>query len=116
MFRFSFSEYLDKLVLLVAMVVFLLMGIYSIRSVKTLDTLSTQSSPMLSESKVDVEVTNAKAPLPETVAWSRPENQSRGEDWVFDAFTPPVLYYNPKSREFAVTRPDLSSAPERDPW
>ncbi|HCR28889.1 MAG TPA: hypothetical protein DIV79_02585 [Opitutae bacterium] len=116
MFRFSFSEYLDKLVLLVAMVVFLLMGIYSIRSVKTLDTLSTQSSPMLSESKVDVEVTNAKAPLPETVAWSRPENQSRGEDWVFDAFTPPVLYYNPQSREFAVTRPDLSSAPERDPW
>ena len=116
MFRFSFSEFLDKLVLLVAMLVFLLMGTYSIRSVKTLDTLSTQSSPMLSESKIDVETRKIKAPLPDSVAWARPENQSRGEDWVFDVFTPPVLYYNPKSREFAVTRPDLSSAPDRDPW
>jgi len=116
MFRFSFSEFLDKLVLLVAMVVFLLMGIYSIRSVKTLDTLSTQNSPMLSESKVDVEVHKIKAPLPDAVSWERPQNQSRGEDWVFDVFTPPVLYYNPASREFAVTKPDLTSAPERDPW
>ena len=115
-FRFNFSEFLDKLVLLAAMLVFLIMGIYSIRSVKTLDTLSTQSSPMLSESKIDVETQRIKAPLPDSVAWARPENQSRGEDWVFDVFTPPVLYYNPKTREFAVTRPDLSSAPDYDPW
>ena len=116
MFRFSFSEFLDKLVLLVAMLVFLLMGIFSIHSIKTLDTISTQSTPMLSESKIDVEMMKIKAPLPDSVAWTRPENQSRGEEWVFDVFTPPVLYYNPKSREFAVTRPDLSSAPDRDPW
>ena len=92
MFRFSFSEFLDKLVLLVAMLVFLLMGIYSIQSVKTLDTLSTQITPMLSESKIDVETRKIKAPLSDSVAWARPENQSRGEDWVFDVFTPPVLY------------------------
>ena len=65
MFRFSFSEFLDKLVLLVAMLVFLLMGIFTIHSIKTLDTISTQSTPMLSESKIDVEMMKIKAPLPE---------------------------------------------------
>jgi|TARA_B110000467_G_scaffold164838_1_gene196072 hypothetical protein len=116
MFRFSLSEFLDKFILLVAMVVFLLVGISSIKSVKILDTISLQDAPMLSESKVDVDVYAVDTSLPETPLWGRPQSQSRGDDWVFDVFTPPVLYYNPASREFTVTSPELVSANERDPW
>ena len=116
MFRFSLSEFLDKFILLVAMVVFLLVGVSSIKSVKVLDKISRQDAPMLSESKVDVDVFSVEMSLPETPLWERPESQSRGDDWVFDVFTPPVLYYNPASREFTVTPPEVVSANERDPW
>lgn len=94
MFRFSLSEFLDKFILLVAMVVFLIVGVCSIKSVKVLDTISRQDTPMLSESKVDVEIYSVDMNLPETPLWDRPQSQSRGDDWVFDVFTPPVLYYN----------------------
>ena len=69
MFRFSLSEFLDKFILLVAMVVFLLVGISSIKSVKILDTISLQDAPMLSESKVDVDVFSVEMSLPETPLW-----------------------------------------------
>ena len=116
MFRFSLSEFLDKFILLVAMVVFLIVGVSSIKSVKVLDTISRQDTPMLSESKVDVEIYSVDMNLPETPLWDRPQSQSRGDDWVFDVFTPPVLYYNSASREFTVTPPELISANKRDPW
>ncbi len=116
MFRFSLSEFLDKFALLVAMLVFLFMGVISIRSVKTLDTLSRQDSPMLSESKVDVETYVVERPQSVSALWEKPQSQSRGEDWIFDVFTPPVLYYNPASREFTVTSPEISIADAKDPW
>ncbi len=116
MFRFSLSEFLDKFILLVAMIVFLLMGIMSIKSVKSLDTLSRQEAPMLPENKVDVESYVVDRHVPKSISWTRPKAQSRGEDWVFDLFTPPVLYYNPASREFTVTSPDITNSNSKDPW
>lgn len=116
MFKFSLSEFLDKFILLVAMVIFLLMGLMSIKSVKSLDTLSRQDAPMLSESKVDVESYVVERHIPKSTSWGRPQSQSRGEDWIFDVFTPPVLYYNPASREFTVTSPEISNSKARDPW
>jgi len=116
MIRFSLSEFLDKFILLVAMVVFLLVGVSGIKSVKNLDAISRQDTPMLSESKVDVQNYTVDTSLPEPSSWDRPQSQSRGEDWVFDVFTPPVLYYNPASREFTVTPPELVSSNSRDPW
>lgn len=115
-FRFSLSEFLDKFILLVAMVVFLLVGVSSIKNVKDLDTISRQNAPMLSENKVDVQSYSFDTRLPESSFWDRPQSQSRGDNWVFDVFTPPVLYYNPASREFTVTPPELVSSNSRDPW
>ncbi len=116
MFKFRLSEFLDKLILLGAMVVFLLVGISSIRSTKKLDTLSRQDTPMLSESKMDVQTYSVDLRSPHSATWNRPQSQSRGEDWVFDVFTPPVLYYNPASREFTVSRPELVQSGSKDPW
>lgn len=116
MFNFSLSEFLDKFILLIAMIVFLLMGVISIKSVKNLDTLSKQDAPMLSESKVDVETYVVDRHVPSSATWVRPQPQSKGKDWVFDVFTPPVLYYNPATREFTVTSPELTNPNAQDPW
>jgi hypothetical protein len=41
----------------------------------------------------------------EVASWEQPSAQSAGEAWVFDLFTPPVIYYNSVIGEFDV-RPD----------
>ncbi len=38
-------------------------------------------------------------------AWARPAAQSHGRGWLYEVFTPPVIYYNPLARSFAVTPP-----------
>lgn len=116
MFRFSLSEFYDKLILLGAMVAFLLVGVSSIKSVKDLEGISRQDAPMLSDSKIDVDTYIADVESVDLASWERPVSQSRGENWVFDVFTPPVLYYNPASREFTVTPPELIAADKFDPW
>ena len=116
MYRFSLAEFLDKLILLGAMLIFLLVGVSSIKSVQDLEGISRQDTLMPPEGKVDVQTFVADVDPATLEAWQRPLSQSRGEDWVFDVFTPPVLYYNPASREFTVTPPELVSSNELDPW
>ncbi len=41
------------------------------------------------------------------VFWPEPPAQSAPRRWVYDAFTPPVIYFNPQTREFTVTRPEM---------
>ena len=37
--------------------------------------------------------------------WSSPTAQSKGRDWVYDAFTPPEIFYNARSKHFTVKPP-----------
>ncbi len=39
------------------------------------------------------------------VAWTKPPAQSHGPGWVYEVFTPPVIYYHASARSFAVTPP-----------
>lgn len=56
-------------------------------------------------------------------AWPVPKAQSAGDQWIFDLFTPPEIYYDDFSREFTVIPPDtekrrrmdLDAAPETRP-
>jgi hypothetical protein len=41
--------------------------------------------------------------------WPKPEAQSEGGGWVYEVFTPPVIYYNAAARSFAVTPPHYSA-------
>ncbi|AHF89436.1 hypothetical protein OPIT5_03310 [Opitutaceae bacterium TAV5] len=41
----------------------------------------------------------------ETQAWPDPKPLSRGEEWLFDVFTPPVIYYDANTTQFTVTPP-----------
>ncbi|MDQ8185524.1 hypothetical protein [Pelagicoccus sp. SDUM812002] len=107
MHRFKFSELLDKILLLIAMLFFTWVGVTAIFEVRKLDSIAGQSRPLISELKVNATIYDAKAPSVGNIAWIPAESQSRGEDWVFDVFTPPVIYYDPNYREFAVTPPSV---------
>ena len=45
--------------------------------------------------------------LPETkpAAWPKPAAQSHGSGWLYEVFTPPVIYYNTLAKSFTVTPP-----------
>ncbi len=45
--------------------------------------------------------------LPEakTAAWPKPAAQSQGSGWLYEVFTPPVIYYNTLAKSFTVTLP-----------
>ncbi len=42
---------------------------------------------------------------PESRQWRPPAPQSAGASWLFDVFTPPVIYYNTDTKKFTVTVP-----------
>jgi hypothetical protein len=37
--------------------------------------------------------------------WTPPVSQSRGREWVYDTFTPPQIFFNPRSKQFTVKPP-----------
>lgn len=39
-------------------------------------------------------------------SWTKPRAQSPGAGWVYEVFTPPVIYYHAVARSFAVTPPE----------
>ena len=47
----------------------------------------------------------AVAPPDKVEAWAAPAPQTRGREWVYDAFSPPEIYYNGRSRQFSVKPP-----------
>lgn len=44
-------------------------------------------------------------PAPPTAVWPKPAAQSHGSGWLYEVFTPPVIYYNTLAKSFAVTPP-----------
>ena len=46
-----------------------------------------------------------EAPPVKTETWAAPVAQSRGRDWIYDAFTPPEIFYNTRSKQFTVKPP-----------
>ncbi|MBK1876315.1 hypothetical protein [Pelagicoccus mobilis] len=107
--RLRVTEFLDKIVLLVAMIVFTWVGTRAIIEVRELDGIAGQGRELLSEQKVNAPTYELAAPDGSGVNWRPAESQSRGDDWLFDVFTPPVIYYDPNSREFAVTPPSIQT-------
>ena len=50
-------------------------------------------------------VTGLRLPEAKTAAWPKPVAQSQGSGWLYEVFTPPVIYYNPLAKSFTVTPP-----------
>lgn len=48
---------------------------------------------------------NLKLPETNAAVWPKAPTQSHGKGWLYEAFTPPVIYYSALARSFAVTPP-----------
>ncbi|MDB6168783.1 MAG: hypothetical protein JWM88_1647 [Verrucomicrobia bacterium] len=53
-------------------------------------------------------------PGPERGPWRRPVAQSRGEEWLYDVFTPPKIYHDVPSGRFAVIAPNPGDSPGKE--
>ncbi|MCF3648597.1 hypothetical protein [Synoicihabitans lomoniglobus] len=52
---------------------------------------------------------------PDDVIWSDPGSDAAGNTWIFELFTPPVIYYNRSTGRFTVTPPQaLRRGPDSD--
>ena len=49
--------------------------------------------------------TNYNASLPIVAHWPPPSAQSRGNEWIYDVFTPPEIFYDSRLASFTVTPP-----------
>lgn len=56
--------------------------------------------------------TSVSVPTSAARVWNDPTVAAAQPEWVFDVFTPPVIYYNRLTQEFTVTPPDYSTPPE----
>lgn len=45
------------------------------------------------------------APAVKAEVWDAPAPLARGREWVYDVFTPPEIFYSPRTRQFAVKPP-----------
>lgn len=70
----------------------------------------------LSLETADYAAAGVDAPEVETKRWPDPSSRARSREWVYDVFTPPVIYYNSQTGEFSVTPPVIKSVePEIEP-
>lgn len=61
------------------------------------------------------ESANLKLPESRGAVWPKASPQSSGQDWLYEVFTPPVIYYNRLARAFSVT-PPLYAGEDRGPF
>ncbi|MBI2814417.1 MAG: hypothetical protein HYX71_09045 [Opitutae bacterium] len=50
-------------------------------------------------------VSGLQPPETKVAPWPKPAAQSHGGGWLYEVFTPPVIYYNALAKSFAVTPP-----------
>lgn len=48
------------------------------------------------------------ATISEAQLWPEAKALPRGDNWVYDVFTPPVIYYDTETRQFTVTPPTVT--------
>ncbi len=52
-----------------------------------------------------------KVSMPPSQSWAKAGAQPAGENWIYNVFTPPKIYYNTYSKQFTVIPPELYVAP-----
>jgi hypothetical protein len=61
--------------------------------------------PRVELANAPYEAKAAEAPPVKTETWGLPVAQTRGREWIYDAFTPPEIFYNARSKQFTVKPP-----------
>jgi hypothetical protein len=93
---------------------------YWVRSERVEPKWALPDSPSMAAPEVDHREPAIKTIALEATLWEEAPAQSRGGEWIYEPFTPPVIYYNPQTSAFTVTarRDERSDAPKADvfPW
>lgn len=97
-------HHLDKIALVLCVLLFLASAVWATMGFRTLDAIAALN-PSMGGASARYESHSAQTPTIAQVSWPDPPAQSRGHDWVYDVFTPPVIYFNPDTKEFTVTPP-----------
>lgn len=98
------ARYYDKILLGLGVVAFLgTAGLGTLR-LRKLDEIASRN-PVAGIEPARYEIDKAVVPSITTATWDEAPAQSRGREWLYDVFTPPVIYYNPKTASFTVTPP-----------
>lgn len=94
----------DKILCAVALVVFAGTGAWV--GLKNSEVKSVASRPArVSLDSADYAAAGIDAPQVETKNWPDPGARAQNREWVYDVFTPPVIYYNAQTGEYSVTPP-----------
>jgi hypothetical protein len=104
-----FLKYYDKILLALGVLVFLGSGAVATSRFKKLDEIASRN-PAAGIEPARYEVEHASVPVIVPVSWDDAPAQSRGQEWLYDVFTPPVIYYNAQTASFTVT-PPTNAAP-----
>jgi hypothetical protein len=96
---------IDRIAAGACLAAFLISAALSIPGFRRLDAIAARG-PAPRESGSRYEPRPAAVPTIEAMAWPDAPPQSRGKDWVYDVFSPPVIYYNRETGEFTVTPPE----------
>jgi hypothetical protein len=97
-------QHYDKIVLGLCLMLFLVSGALSFRGFGRLDQIAARQ-PRPAGEPLPFEPRPAQVPSIATSVWPDPPAQSRGKEWIYDVFSPPVIYYNRETGEFTVTPP-----------
>lgn len=101
-------KHADKILLAICAVVFFAMAARSFLRLSKLDEIASRN-PVAGIVSKPYQSERATMPTIGTVSWPDAPAQSRGSDWVYDLFTPPVIYYNPQTQQFTVTPPVINA-------
>lgn len=104
-------KYYDKILLGIALA--LLLAVFGMAAFRPAPQSITEfvNIPALRPENIH-EVSAMPEPDLDVPLWDEPPPQSAGQEWVFDVFTPPVIYFNPQTETFTV----LSDSPQATPW
>lgn len=103
-----FFKHADKILLAICAVAFIAMSARSFLRLNKLEEIASRN-PVAGIVAKPYESERIQMPTISKVSWPDAPAQSRGRDWVYDLFTPPVIYYNPQTKQFTVTPPVVNA-------
>ncbi len=74
--------------------------------------ISARSASVIAPSSgVAYEPKELKVVMPSSQSWGKASAQPAGDNWIYNVFTPPKIYYNTHSKQFTVIPPELVAPP-----
>lgn len=101
---FRVFQHIEKILLALGVVALIFFGLRSSDRLGELDAIA-ERNPIIGGMSAPYEYQRAQMPDIGLVTWPAAPAQSTGPEWVYDVFTPPVIYYNPRTAAFTVTPP-----------